>query len=112
MSDEELDRALSQEHEIVPSSGFAGHVMDAVRRETSTPPPIPFPWKWAAPGLATAVALLSAFVLTAKNAAPFMTIDPSMVATLVQGANHVGFAWIGLSLLLAFASVKLSRVGH
>ena len=34
----EIDRILSREDEILPSSGFAVSVMDAVRREAAAPP--------------------------------------------------------------------------
>ena len=51
---EEVDRMLSSEDEILPSSGFAVAVMDAVRREAAAPPPIPFPWKRALPGMIVA----------------------------------------------------------
>jgi hypothetical protein len=54
MNDDDLDRILSRQEDIVPSSGFVSNVMDAVRREASAPPPIPFPWKWAIPGLRSA----------------------------------------------------------
>ena len=40
---DEFDRIMSEE-EILPSSGFAASVMEAVRREAVAPPPIPFPW--------------------------------------------------------------------
>ena len=49
--EDEMDRILSGEDEILPSSGFTVSVMDAVRREAAAPPPIPFPWKRALPGL-------------------------------------------------------------
>ena len=49
--EDEINRILSREDEILPSSGFAVSVMDAVRREAAAPPPIPFPWKRALPGL-------------------------------------------------------------
>ncbi len=50
----EINRILSREDEILPSSGFTVSVMDAVRREAAAPPPIPFPWKRALPGLVAA----------------------------------------------------------
>jgi hypothetical protein len=57
MNNDELDRILSRslaEEELVPSSGFAASVMEAVRREATEPPPIPFPWKRALAGLIAA----------------------------------------------------------
>ena len=75
---EELDCALSTEEEIVPSAGFTDAVMEAVRREATTPPPISFPWKCVLPGLALAVfaalagspggpTIISATMLTVLN---------------------------------------------
>ena len=64
MTDEELDRLLSEEPEIDPSPGFAASVMKAVRTEAATPPPISFPWLCAGPLLACwgliSVALIAA----------------------------------------------------
>jgi len=48
MKPEELDRVLSEEADIVPSSGFVAAVMEAVTTE-ATAPPLPFPWKRAWP---------------------------------------------------------------
>ena len=58
-NEDEFDRIMSEE-EILPSSGFTASVMEAVRREAATPPPIPFPWKRALPGAIFAAATLIA----------------------------------------------------
>ncbi|MGA9427353.1 MAG: hypothetical protein WBV33_19905, partial [Terracidiphilus sp.] len=58
MEGDELDRILAAEDALVPSSGFAGSVMERVEAEAAAPPPIPFPWKRALPGLVVAVAVL------------------------------------------------------
>ena len=42
---ENLDRILSAEEELAPSSGFVSAVMERVREEAAAPAPIPFPWK-------------------------------------------------------------------
>ena len=52
MRHDDLDHILSEGQDILPSSGFVGSVMDAVRYEAAAPPPIPFPWKRALPGFA------------------------------------------------------------
>ncbi len=59
MDHDDLDRLLSHEPEIVPSSGFTASVMKAVRVQAQAPPPIPFPWKRALPGIAAAVLSLA-----------------------------------------------------
>ena len=51
MRDEEVDRALSGETDILPSSGFTRSVMDAVKRQVEAPRPIPFPWKRVVPAI-------------------------------------------------------------
>jgi hypothetical protein len=68
MKPEELDRILSKADEIVPSSGFAANVMDAVQRESSAPPPIRFPWQRAVPGFGVASALAIAAALAGPDA--------------------------------------------
>ena len=115
MRQDELDRILSSEMEIVPSSGFVASVMDGVRREAATPPAISFPWKralvgWAASGIALAAALVigvraingEIYVRPAHVNLPFGLV------TIVENWNAAGGSWIVLGLVLSFASVKLS----
>ncbi len=85
MSNEEIDRALGSDDTIVPSSGFASSVMEAVRRDTETPPPIPFPWKRALPG----------FIVCAAGAG-------------LLAANDRGAGWMLVALLVAALSMVLS----
>lgn len=104
MSHDELDRTLSREGVIVPSSGFVSNVMDAVRHEASTPPPIPFPWKWALPGLAAWTGVLVLFLMNVW--AQVGAVAPEV--TVLDGAKDIGLEWIALALLMAFASFTLS----
>lgn len=119
----EIDRILSRKYkdEILPSSGFAASVMDAVRREASAPPPIPFPWRRALPGLivgALALALLlvagvfALLQLRSASSAVSLTVPPILTSALQPSSlqQNLGSAaaWTLLSLLLAFVSVKLS----
>jgi hypothetical protein len=41
---DDLDRILSSEDALEPSSGFTAAVMDAVRDAAEEPPPLTFPW--------------------------------------------------------------------
>jgi hypothetical protein len=113
MRDDDLDCILSDE--ILPSSGFAASVMEAVRREAATPRPIPFPWKRALPGLVVAIfAFVSVFVAGAVQLVQVIT-TPSLPETspvapfaVFQLSRFVGVEWIVLVLLLTLSSVLFS----
>lgn len=115
MKDQEFDRILSGDAELVPSSGFASAVMDAVRQEASAPPPIPFPWKRALPGIAAlVVAVVYLFMEAFRQSAPTAAVPPpvthpfSALVPAFQAAQMVGAGWILGALLLAWLCVKLS----
>jgi hypothetical protein len=105
----EIDRILSREDEILPSSGFAASVMDAVRREAAAPPPIPFPWKRAVPGLLVAAGALILIVIAGVAAsARLATTSITPMPSFLHGGTESGVIWTGFALLVAFVSVKLS----
>ncbi len=120
--EDEINRILSREDEILPSSGFAVSVMDAVRREAAAPPPIPFPWKRALPGLVVGgfvlalvfvtVVVAIAQLIRASTTAHFSMSLPSMLAPIfglgLQRNLAIAASWTVLALLVAFVSVKLS----
>ena len=116
MDDAAMDRILSKQDEIQPSSGFAASVMEAVHREAAAPPPIPFPWKRALPLGALAAIALILTVVAAVFAATHPssgTLAPNLSLRPVHGLfseNGLGsaLAWTGVALLAAFVSVKLS----
>ena len=111
MRDDELDRILSAETGIVPSSGFTVRVMDAVRRQAA-PPPLPFPWKRALPGLAACIALVILVALSGDQSAGLPLPDFSRAVSAANAALvsalKTGVGWAALALLLTFASVFLS----
>ena len=116
MKQDDLDRILSREEEILPSSGFAASVMEAVRQEAAAPAPIPFPWKRALP-LAGAAVLALACVVAAGVAllvrgpapqAPSAAWPPAMTVALAA-AKSLQLGWALLALVLSYACVKLSR---
>jgi hypothetical protein len=115
MRDPDLDRILSKEEAILPSSGFAASVMEAVQREAAAPPPIPFPWKRALPGLCAvalaALSLVAGIILLFIHGAPAQPIPRQWLAALASAAavsRNLGATWILLALALSFASVKLT----
>jgi len=115
MGYDDLDRILSKEQEILPSSGFVTSVMDAVRREAAGPRPIPFPWKRALPGLfAAGLALVSLFAtgsalfIRGAAAQPLPGRLLSAFVLIFEAWKTLDANWIALALILSLASVKLS----
>jgi len=118
----EINRILSREDEILPSSGFAVSVMDAVRREAAAPPPIPFPWKRALPGLlvgglvlalvfATVVAATVQLIRSATSEHFSISLPRMLTPVLGLGLQKnlaIAASWTVLALLMTFVSVKLS----
>ena len=115
MRDDEIDRILSGEEDLLPSSGFHASVMDAVHREASTLPPIPFPWKRAWPGFAVgALALVAALIVLLVESGGTTAPEPSPVGaaafeSLLRSAANTGSHWVALALLVTLASVALTR---
>lgn len=119
MKHDEIDRILSREDEILPSSGFAVSVMDAVRREAAAPPPIPFPWKRAIPGLVAAGVVLVLVLVggvvavgqLGRAASPDLSLAfPSLSSSTFGLQRNLGSAtiWTALALVASLISVKLS----
>ncbi len=111
MTNDDLDRILSsKDYDVLPSSGLAASVMEAIRSEAATPPPIPFPWKRALPGLAAAgvalVWLLALVVEELLRGAVPLPLTTSLPIWWVPIVRSIG--WSALALLLSLISVKLS----
>jgi hypothetical protein len=113
----EINSILSREDEILPSSGFTVSVMDAVRREAASPPPIPFPWKRALPGLVVAglalvlilIRVIAAIAQLGKATTPQLSMSmPPVPPPIFHGGLGSAAIWTMLALLLALVSVKLS----
>lgn len=111
MTESEFDRIVANDEKIVPSSGFAQSVMDAVRQEAATPKPIPFPWVRAVPGLVAIAIILVAIAVSShgSSAEPQIrnNLSPVVVAAM-QAVTSPVTIWIGFVLLLTFASIQLS----
>jgi len=117
MRPHEVDYILSKEKEIVPSTKFAASVMDAIRSEAASPPPISFPWVRALPGLIAGAGALCWVVL--PDAAPPGVAQATSVplyqswldrlASILQSAESAGMGWVLLSLVLTVACWELTR---
>ncbi len=114
MTESEFDRIMANAENVVPSSGFAESVMDAVRREAAIPKPIPFPWLRALPGLVAGVIAIVLVVVAissrgGNSAAALIRSDsgPGLDAVMHAATSPVAI-WTGFVLLLTFASFELS----
>jgi hypothetical protein len=114
MRDDNVDRVLAKDDEIVPSSGFTNAVMEAVRREAATPPPLAFPlWRalpgWVAAAITVALALAGVVPVARGSATQGIAESVSGVVTawLAIWARDGG-SWILLGLVVSFVAVKLS----
>jgi hypothetical protein len=107
-----IDRTLSSEGELVPSSGFLASVMDRVRGEAVAPPPIPFPWKRALPGILLAAGVFGwgAFQLFRSLPRAMQQLSFAGVHLPVVAARDLTQAgWIALACVLALLSWLFSR---
>jgi hypothetical protein len=122
MKRDDLDRWLSDDETIVPSSGFAASVMDAVHREASVPPAIPFPWTRALPGLvmtavALAVAVWGGFLALndASALAPLSGRLRSLLIFVADTGTSAEVTWLVFAAVVtvvpAVLSLRLMR-GH
>ena len=121
MKPDELDRVLSREADIIPSSGFVRSVMAAVQSEAAAPPPIPFPWKRALPGILAFMAAIGWSVVDfiRHPAQPSTSAVPAISPTVTQWIDGVlpvvdqarmfGAEWLLLGLLLTIIGLKLTR---
>jgi len=118
MIEDPVDRILSREDDILPSSGFVLSVMEAVRQEAATPPPIPFPWTRALPGLmALGVALIALVSLIVRQvrvpnavtpASPIVADASAMLLAAMKSPITLGLGWVALALLLSLPALLFS----
>ena len=119
----QLDLILSRDDAVEPSPDFAARVMNAVRRQAVTPPPLAIPWAWLAVapalGLALVVAQLIESPLSLRASASFASWIAAGQAQLAAAGPQ---AWMLLgaavaalgSLLLVQISLQLAgaKNGH
>lgn len=116
--EDELDRMLSRQDEIVPSSGFVSSVMDAVRREAPVPdpdpapfPPLAFPWVRALPvflALAAVIAMLVVGFVEMAHAPITATQGPLLSPAVEHALAQINAGWVAAALLIAFFSAFFS----
>ena len=111
MSPHDIDRVLSDEPGIVPSSGFVSAVMDAVTTE-ATAPALPFPWRRAWPlaagvGAALAWLIVSRFLSQAAEPGPDLYAWFEMIAPMATGWVVAGLV---MSLVVTGLALRATRI--
>jgi len=107
MTQDNLDRILSSDDVLEPSSGFAGNVMEAVRRQAAAPATPAFPWVRFALGLAASCGMAATgglFVLRFQTElvaafSPLAAVVPEL--GYAAAASLVGLAFISLPRLFS-----------
>lgn len=107
-----LDRILSTEEELIPSSGFLASVMERVEDESRAPAPIRFPWKRAIPGFVLAAGVFGwGEVVLVREAVSAIHATAATPMHLPVGLEQtlVPLGWVGLALAISLVSWLLSR---
>ncbi len=104
---EQLDRILSLDDVLEPSSGFPSSAMEAVRREAAAPASPPFPWARFGIGIAASGVM-------AAGTLPLLDFQPALAgafAPLAAAAPELAYAAAALLVTLGFNSIPrvLSR---
>ncbi|HEY1342114.1 MAG TPA: hypothetical protein VGF59_31615 [Bryobacteraceae bacterium] len=105
MTPEDLDRILSSEDLLQPSSGFAMDVMAAARRQAAEPAPLPFPWFRLAAGLAASLVIAAAGTVLLLLYAPALATLTGPLAALGVFMPELGYATAAALVTLALVAV-------
>ena len=107
-----IDRVLSSDQELVPTSGFLASVMERVREEAIAPQPIPFPWKRAVPGMVLVAGTIGWLIYEFIRTALAGDLQIKIAATHLPAVELNLFRpalWIALALAISLASWAFSR---
>src|SRR5262245_60397635 len=108
MTDDRLERILSAEDSLEPSSGFAASVMDAVRVQAHEPPPLRFPWPRFAVGLVACLTLAAAGAALGPRAEQLALVLAAPLQPLAAVSRELGYA--ALALIVSLALTRLPRL--
>ena len=110
MTTDDIDRILSSEPSLEPSSGFLRAVMQSVHQEAeaAATPPLPFPWGRFAIGLAACLLLAAAGTLLAPQLEAWLPTVAAPFAPIRTVAPELGYA--GLALIGGLAIARLPRL--
>jgi hypothetical protein len=93
---------------LIPSSGFAHSVMDAVHQQATAPPPIPFPWKRLLPAaIALLCALLTFAFLTGPQTSTSIPFHLALSSAALTTITLIAMV-TGISIATTAIAFKLS----
>lgn len=103
---DQLDRILSSEEALAPSSGFTASVMDVVREAAAEPPALPFPWG------RLLIAVLSWGVCAASGSVLVLRLGQDVISPVVSElaavAPELGYA--ATAILFSLAAFRVPRI--
>ena len=105
MTPDELDRILSSEDALEPSSDFTVDVMARVRQQAAEPSPLSFPWFRAATGLAASCVMAGAGAVLLLRSGPALAATVAPLAQLDAITPELGYATAALLVSLALGSL-------
>jgi len=105
MTPDELDRVLSSEDELEPSSDLVTNVMAAVRSPDAEPPALGFPWLRFAAGVAASGVMALAGTVLLLRSGPALATVTAPLAPLAAVAPELGYAAAAVLLSLGLASL-------
>jgi hypothetical protein len=103
MTPDDVDRILSAEDRLEPSSRFVMDVMAAVRRPAK--PPLMFPWFRFVAGVAALVVMAAAGTVLVLRAGPALTPVAAPFEPLTAVAPELAYAMAATLLSLGLATV-------
>jgi hypothetical protein len=111
MTPDDLDRILSTDDNLEPSSDFVMSVMAAVRLPDAEPPALTFPWLRFTAGLTASGVMAAAGTTLLLRSGTALTTVTAPLAQLAAVAPELGYAAAAVLLSLGLASVPrlLSR---
>lgn len=102
MDDKELERILSSEEPLVPSSGFTLSVMEAIHAAEAEPRQPRLPWWRLAAGMAACVGCAASFTALVGD------LDPAIASALATAAPELGLA--AAVVLATLAGLRARRI--
>jgi hypothetical protein len=105
MTPDDLDRILSSEDFVEPSSDFAMDVMAAVRQQAAEPSPLRFPWFRFAAGVAASGVMAASGTVLLLRSGPALAAMAAPLTHLASVTPELGYATAAVVVSLGLASL-------